>query len=314
MTQTRTVAQRLAGPVVPLNIAFTAAGEVDLPAMRRYADWLCAQRVPVLLLTYGSSEYAWLSDDDIWRLTAEIAQTVAGRSCFVTSSSFWPAKVCAGFLRHAETAGADAVKVQINMWAMGAAGARKGQLLRTYLEEAGRGSSIPLLLWCNAAGGQPLGADLVAEMARDPRIVGLKNDDHPFYDYYDLCRATAGLDFAVISGGQMRNFVLGHQLGSSAYLCTTAPFRPDVALAFYAKVAAGDYAAAWEIVARYEDRWLAEASRVGWLRGIKTALYLHGLLPSDRLGGTWTEGSPQERDDVRRCLEEVFGPIARVDL
>ena len=179
----------------------------------------------MLLFTYGSSEYAWLSDDDLYRLTAEIAAVVAGRSCFITSSSVWPAKVCAGFLRHAERAGVDAVKVQINMWAMAGAGAHRADLLRTYFDEAGAGSSIPLLLWCNSAGGEPLPVDLVAELAALDRVVGLKNDDHPFYYYYDLCRATQDLDFAVLSGGQMRNFVLGYQMGSTGYLCTMAPGR-----------------------------------------------------------------------------------------
>ena len=118
--------------------------------------------------------------------------------------------------------------------------------------------------------------DLIAELAARDRVVGLKNDDHPFYYYYDLCRATQDLDFAVLSGGQMRNFVLGYQLGSTGYLCTTA--------------------------------------QVGWLRGIKTALYLYGLLPSDRVGGTWAEGTSNEREAVGRILTEVFGPIEKVGL
>ena len=314
MTTARSTVERLRGPVVPINICFTADGEVDLPAMRRYADWLCAQGVPVLLLTYGSSEYAWLSDDDIHRLTAEIAEAVAGRACFVTSSNWWPAKVCTDFLRHAQSAGADAVKVQINMWAMSGAGSQRREVLLKYFECIESETSIPLLLWCNSAGRDPLPVDLIAEMAKRERIVGLKNDDHPFYYYYDLCQATRDEDFAVISGGQMRNFVLGHQLGSSAYLCTTAPFRPDIALAFCEKLEAGDYDGAWAWVSRYEDPWLAEASRVGWLRGIKTAMYLCGLQPSDRVGGTWQEASPDEREAVRRCLVEVFGPIEKVEL
>ena len=63
-----------------------------------------------------------------------------------------------------------------------------------------------------------------------------------------------------------------------------------------------------------QDRWLAAASQVGWLRGIKTALYLYGLLPSDRVGGTWAEGTSNEREAVGRILTEVFGPIEKVGL
>lgn len=39
-------------------------------------------------------------------------------------------------------------------------------------------------------------------------------------------------------------------------------------------------------------------------RGIKTA----------RLGGTWAEAAPDEREAVGRVLTEVFGPVERVEL
>ena len=45
------VVERLKGPVVPLNICFTAQGLIDYPAQRHYVDWLCEQGVPVVLLT-----------------------------------------------------------------------------------------------------------------------------------------------------------------------------------------------------------------------------------------------------------------------
>ena len=95
---------------------------------------------------------------------------------------------------------------------------------------------------------------------------------------------------------------------------TAAAIRPDIALDFCERLGRHDYGGTWEFVSRYEDRWLAEASRIGWLRAIKTALYLHGLLPSDRVGGTWMEGTAEERDAVRRCLEDVFGPLEQASV
>ena len=38
------------------------------------------------------------------------------------------------------------------------------------------------------------------------------------------------------------------------------------------------------------------------------------LQPSDRLGGTWTEAAPDEREAVGRVLTEVFGRIDKVEL
>ena len=70
MSRATDVTGKLKGPVVPLNVCFTEEGKVDHTSMRRYANWLCEQQTPVLLLTYGSSEYAWLTDDDIRRFVA----------------------------------------------------------------------------------------------------------------------------------------------------------------------------------------------------------------------------------------------------
>ncbi len=303
------VTDRLKGPVVPINMCFTEDGEVDFPAMRKYVDWMCQQKVPVLLLTYGSSEYNWLSDEDIWRLTAELAEETAGRSLFITSSSWWPPKICRGFLRHAERSGADGVKVQINMW--GTAAPNREELFRGYYDQIQDASPIPLLLWLNSGGGTSLSVDLVVEMAKRPQIVGAKNDDHPFNYYYDLCRATKDEDFGVISGGTMTNFVFGHQVGSPAYLCTIAPFRADIPLAFCELLDQRKYDEAWQMVFRYEEPWLKGAGELGWLRSIKTAVYLYGGLPSDRIGGAWKGSTPDEVEKIRLLLEEVFGPIEK---
>ncbi|MEW6750006.1 MAG: dihydrodipicolinate synthase family protein, partial [Candidatus Latescibacterota bacterium] len=141
------------------------------------------------------------------------------------------------------------------------------------------------------------------------QIAGIKNDGDPFYVYYDLLRATRGEDFAVISGGQMRNFAFGYALGSPAYLCTVAPFRPDVALRFYGALQAGQAQQAWEMVFRYEEPWLKLAEQLSWLPSIKSALQAYGLYPSRRLRAPAVWHTEEQYQQVRRTLEEVFGPI-----
>ena len=93
-----------------------------------------------------------------------------------------------------------------------------------------------------------------------------------FYYYYDLCRQTQGLDFAVCSGGQMRNFAFGHAHGSAGYLCPIAPFRPDIARAFYELLEAGETDGAWEMVYKYEEPFLNWASEVDWLGVMKSTI------------------------------------------
>ena len=172
---------------------------------------------------------------------------------------------------------------------------------------------IPLLLWCNSGGAGPVPVDVVAELARRPQIVGVKNDEDPFYYFYDIIRATRDEDFAVISGGQMRNFAFGYQIGAAAYLCTIAPFRPDIALRFYGLLVEHRYDDAWQMVFRYEEPWLKLAVELGWLFSIKAAIHANGLFPDDYA----TPFQPRDearREKVRQCIETVFGPIPKVKL
>ena len=300
MSRATEVVDRLKGPVVPVNICFADDDSIDYEGMRRYVDWLCEQRVPVVLLTYGSSEFSVLSASEIWKLTELFARTVDGRSLFVTSTGYWSIDECREFLRHADSVGADAVKVQINPWL-----GQEREVLVGYFDAIRGAAGIPLLLW--GAWPDPYPIATVRELAARDEVVGIKNDGDPFYAYYDLLRATADQSFAVISGGQMRNFMLGYPLGGAAYLCTVAPFRPDLALRFYGHLQAGEVDAAWAMVERYEDRWLQVAVEHGWLESVKVAMELHGLVPNARLGRPRPSLEGAARAVVQATVKEVFG-------
>lgn len=302
--------QRLKGPVVPINLCFTESGEVDFVAVCKYADWLCRQDAPVLLLTYGSSEFSWVSDESLYRLTADLAETIAGRSLFITSTLFWEPSTCCRFLKHADKVGADAVKVQMNPWG----GQGDSTLFIGYHDRLMDAADIPMLLWCNSGGQGAAPIDAVAELAQRPKFIGVKNDEDPFYYYYDLIRATRDMNFAVMSGGQMRNIVYGYQLGSPAYLCTVAPFRPDIANQFYVLLEAQKFDEAWAMVFRYEERWLSLAVGMDWLLAIKSALYLHGLYPNNLPYPLRPGYDGENLERVRRSLEDVFGEIRKADL
>jgi len=298
------VYERLKGPIVPVNVCFTDDDSLDYVSTRKYVGWLCRQKVPVILLTMGSSEMYNLTDDEIWKLTEELAEEVAGRSLFIASTGFWCPKQCGEFLKHADNTGVDAVKMQIsNLMPV------TREIIAGYFDRIMDAAEIALLLWSiNPA----IPVEVVAELVKRPQIVGMKNDSNPFYDYYDYIRATADDNFAVISGGQMRNFFFGYQVGSPAYLCPIAPFRPDIALEFYRFLVDGKIIEARDIVFRYEEPWLATAAKMGWLASIKSALYIYGLYPNNRVRAPMHSHTQRELDEVRVCLEEVFGPIEPV--
>ncbi len=309
------VVERLKGPVATLPVCFTEDGEVHFSAMKKYVDWLCDQGVSTVLLTYGYSQFAWLSDDDIWRLTADLAGVIAGRCVFIASTGWWPPKQCREFLKHADGAGVDTVKVQINPWLIMPGGTdEKGAFFRKYHDTIQDAATIPLTLWCNYFGTPAVPVDVIAEMAKDPQIIACKNDDHPFYYYYDLIRATRDEDFAVISGGQMRNFVFGYQVGSPAYLSAVVDFRPENALEFYDLLVAGRIDDAWQWVYRYEEPcfklWMPLKSH----RWIHAVMEMHGLYPNRLPGAFDSPLTDEECARVRREMEEVYGPIKKIEL
>ena len=303
------VLERLKGPVVPINICFTADDDVDYPAMRKYVSYLCEEGVPVLLLTGGSSEYAALSDEEIWRLTAELAEEIGGRSVFVASTGSWHPRLCREFLQHADRSGVDAVKVQMCHGAIMSADqiSSKREVIFNYFDAIQDAAPIPLLFLIG--GGMTVPVDVIAELGRRPQVIGTKNDGDAFYLYYDLIRATRDQDFAVISGGQMRNFAFGYQLGSAGYLCTIAPFLPRIAMQFYNLLVAGKLDEAWEIVTRYEEPWMKVALKLGWLHSIKSAENIYGLVPTNYVRRPGASHTAEQREQVRQGLEDVFGPI-----
>jgi dihydrodipicolinate synthase/N-acetylneuraminate lyase len=292
------------GPVIPINVCFNEDGSLNEFAVSDYVDWLCEQQAGILLLTYGSSEFASLSDAEIWKLTETVARANGGRLLFIASTGFWKPSVSREFLQHADAIGADAVKIQIANH-----GSDYRDINRRYFDQIAGTSDIPLLLW--KIGGQPLPVYEVAMLAERPNIIGMKNDGDPFYEYYDLIRATRDKEFGVISGGLMRNFMLGYPIGSPAYLCPIAPFRPTIARHFYALLVSGRAQEAWRIVFEYEDPWFGWASEHDWMACRKSAIQLLGIYPNNLLGPPKPAPPAKLLEEVRLKLDEVFAEEAR---
>ena len=204
MSRVSAAYDRMKGPVVPLNICFNEDGTVDYGAVSAYVSWLAAQQVPILLLTYGSSEFAALSDEEVYRLTEVVAAANEGRSMFIASTKYWKPSETRKFLAHADAAGADAVKVQVDGYNQTAAA------LPRYFDQIEGVNDMPLLLWTIS---QPmLPVETAVELSRRPGIIGMKNDADMFAGYYDYTRGSAGNQFGVISGGQMRKLRLRLQV------------------------------------------------------------------------------------------------------
>ncbi len=300
--RTKQVAERIRGAVVPLNICFNEDGSVDLPSVAGYVDWMCDNGVPVISMASGSSEFACLSEEDVWNVTETVAKVTAGRAVYIAGTGRWKTSKCREFLAHADAVGADAVRVQVDP----AIRDRPDVYIR-YFDMIEGASDIPLVL---EDGAPPV--SMAAELSSRPNVVGAMI--HDMEAYLDLTVATADQDFLTICAGRMRYMIYAHVVGSPAFQCGIAPFRPDIAAEFYEHLEAGRYDDAWRIVFRYEDPWFEGALQVDWLHAIKGAVHLRGLYPSARRCPPWPDASPETLATVRKVMEDVFGPIERVAL
>ena len=67
------------------------------------------------------------------------------------------------------------------------------------------------------------------------------------------------------------------------------------------------------MVLRYEDRWLREAVRLGWIQSLRTAFQAYGLFPNNRHSLPQLTHTESQVQEVREWLREIFGPIDPVD-
>ena len=293
----REVLERLRGSVATIIIPFNEDYSVDHGALRDWVDFMVVRGVPVLILTYGSAEMFNLEEREILDISRTVAQANKGRAVFVSGTGYWWEERCVRFIRKACDQGADAVFLHVNHQV-----AAKGDELFGFYQRVAERTQCVLL--AHTVGGPGFNGELVRRLSRIDNIVGMKNDGDQFYDYYDYIRA-GGEDFAVISGGQMRNFFFGYQMGSPAYLCPVVTLAPEVSLAFYEHMVEGRLDQARRFIIEFEEPMLYASEDLGWGQLIKSALHLTGHFPTGLRRPPCPSLKPEQEPRVRRMLEEL---------
>ena len=293
--------RRLRGPVVPLKISYLISETIDYDALARHVDWLCAQSVPVLLLTYGSGEFMCLTDEEIYEVTRVVGDVARGRSFFVAANNFWPVAKTVDYVRHAMRCGADAVKVHIH-WKYKY---MDEGVFAFYQRIAEAVPEAPLLAYTDFAPG--MSVDVARRLAEEiPQVIGMKNDSDPMVGYFNYIRK-AGPDFEVMTGGTMRAMIYGYPYGARSYLCPIAPFQPRLAHEFYALVEQRRYDDATQYVTRYEEPLMDLVPQCGchWQVFIRTLLFVAGCLPNPRPRLPFTSLSDERIAWLRKEFERI---------
>jgi len=101
----------LRGIIPAIATPMTASGEIDLPAMRRYVEWLIPQGPIALAVNMDTGEGPHLTPDEKQRLLETVVEAVSGR-CRVVAGAAGPSTASGrASARAAQAAGADALVV-----------------------------------------------------------------------------------------------------------------------------------------------------------------------------------------------------------
>ena len=260
--------RRSYGAVIPLNIPFLKDERIDYDSLKAYVQYLVNNEARTILLTYGSSEYGLLCDDEIYEITRFVAETVAGRCNFVGASKCWPVDKTVDYIQFAQKCGATGVKVQADIFVT----QTNEDSLFEYYRRICQKTDFPLWAYTSSTKVLP---DTIAKIAHElPNVYAVKTDGEMMYQYYDMIHKAPEL--LICSGGQMKTMLLGYRMGSKAYLCPIAPFLPKVSNRFMSLLNSGDYDAAYGMVQAYETPLIQLANTVPWLALIKSVLHVRG--------------------------------------
>lgn len=282
MRDYRAIVDRLKGPLVPIIPAFGEREELDLDSTCRWLDWEIESGMPLFWLT-GSSRYTSLTDQEVFDLTAAVAQIARGRALLIAATNFhWPVHLCRRYLEHAAAHGAEIVTLHMLY-------GNHDDLIFDFYRQVAEDSPLPLFAYTAPGVGKGISPQLLARILDLPQFVGMKNDAGDFYEHRAFLWTIRqrGARFTPMTGGSMMSFLWGCDFGAQAFTSAYGIAAPAIPLQFYRHLVEGRREEALRIVQEYEEPMLAELADMGGWAALKASMVHRGLYR------TWKERFPQ---------------------
>jgi len=296
----------LAGPIASIRTPFTADGAIDYASLRQMVEFDIAAGAGAVLITWGDSLFAVLSDREIAELTQAVVETAAGRVVVVACTGRWATPQSVEFAAYCREIGADILQVFLPQWYPGCLDRQS-----TVEHHLAIGQHLPVM--ANSAELQRNGAAEGLAIARElieraAPVLAMKADVTGGYD----CAMTSLVTdhWTMFAGGQKAFHLELWPYGCQGYLSTFVTFLPDVTRAYWRAISANDTPAAVRIIETI-DRPFFDAI-LAMPGGFDAAM--HGVTELSGLTGRWRRAPFTSLDDeamehLRSVLDHLTSAV-----
>ena len=219
--------KKIYGIMPPPIVPFTADGEVDVPKLKAYMNWLIEKGCHCLYVlgSFGSSPL--LSVEERKHCAENIVEAVNGRVPIICHIGSQNTKASISLAKHAEKIGVDAIASVPPTYYK-----HVPETIKTYFQEILDSVNIPVFVYnFPSSVGYGLTPDLVSELA-EMGIAGIKDSSFDLIFFIRLMNAVKKPDFIWVNGvpALMLPAVL---LGASAITSGTANAFPEFNLSLW---------------------------------------------------------------------------------
>lgn len=262
-TQIAELRSRIRGPVNSIPTPFTRDGEVDWDGVRSIIDVGIEGGSQISLLTYGDSQFDFLTDAEVAELTRVLAERARGRAVTVAATKRWWTRQAVEFADYCRGLGIDMLMMLPSDHAVSATGKI------AWYKAAAR--VIPVMLV-----GYPT-HEILDGLLDEPGICSFKEDGTLDYAI-DVLIKYAGA-WEILTGGSYRRHLTQHPYGCRAFFSWTSCFAPHVARRYWDAIQRDDLEEARRVVAEVEVPFtrLAATAPEGWQDLWRAAMELNGV-------------------------------------
>ena len=287
------VKEHLTGPVSSIPTSFLPDGEIDWDGVANVIEIAIEGGSGVILLTAGDSQYFFLTEDEIARLTRFVIERVGGRAMTVAATGAWSTRQSVEFAGFCREVGADVLMSLAPQHDQNAEG------LAQHYRVLARIMSV-MIVGCPPH-------SVLDRLLEEPAVCCFKEDGTQEYAVRTIQKY--GERWRFMTGGTLGRHLAQWPFGCRSFMDWSTSFRPEVGARFWQALQAGDLCPAARVVREVEMPLFELAGAEGgkgfpggWQGLWRAALELNGVA-SRYLRLPQSSASDEDLERIRPVLD-----------